>query len=217
MIHDDDDELVPERLITLGAGRLADILVECAETNPSLRRRLRAELSAHAATDVIVPIRQWIKDLRDDASFLNARAYRATAHEFEALREAIATQVARVAPLHAPELLWLWFTLAGAIADRTTEECWEIHRSCEQACIDVVRLSVEAGIEPAVLIIQMADAIEVEHADEYGALPRAVVALGSSAPAYLAQFKAALQQLLGAWDANRTRRETLRALQQALS
>ncbi|WP_323123821.1 hypothetical protein [Burkholderia alba] len=77
MIHNNGDERVAERVIGLGAGRLADMLVECAETNPSLQRRLLAELFAHAAADVIAPIRQWIADLRDDASLLNRGAYRA--------------------------------------------------------------------------------------------------------------------------------------------
>lgn len=127
------------------------------------------------------------------------------------------TQAARVAPKLAPELLWSWFTLAGAIADRTTEECWEIGQSCERGCVDVIKLSVEAGTEPGVLVAQIADAMAGEHAGEYRALPRAVAALASPAPAWLAQFRVALQQSLEGPDANRARREALRSLQQALA
>lgn len=169
MIRGKNNELNPEALRSLGAERLAEILVERARTSATLRRKLLGELSVLASPDVGAPIRQWIADMQDAKWFLDWAAYQAAAQEFEALREAITTRFARISPGMAPELLWLWFPQAGAIDDRTSEECLQIQRSCERACFDVVRLSVEAGVEPAFLVTQIAAAVAVEHSGEYPA------------------------------------------------
>jgi hypothetical protein len=131
MTHDPADDLVPEGLVALGATRLAELLVDCAQTNASLRRQLVFEQSVRAGVDVVASIRHWMGQLRADTSFLDREAYRPVVGEFEALRAAITTHVAQVAPECAPELMWSWFTLAGTIADRTTESCWEISCNCE--------------------------------------------------------------------------------------
>ncbi|WP_124633838.1 DUF6880 family protein [Burkholderia cenocepacia] len=214
MTRDPVDELVPEMVIALGAARLAALLVDCAQTNASLRRQLVFERSVHAGSDTIASIRQWMAQLREDMTFLDREACRPIASEFAALRAAITTHVA---PEYALELMWAWFTLAGTIADRTTEECWEIGCSCEQGCRDVVRLSVEADVEPIALITQMADALAVEHFGEYGALPRAIAALESSASSYLSQFRGALQRALDEATPGSTRCKMLQSLQQALA
>ncbi|WP_414143962.1 DUF6880 family protein [Burkholderia territorii] len=140
--------------------------------------------------------------------------YRATAREFEALREAITTHVARVTPRIAPELLWSWFTLAGAIANSITEQCWKVHCICEQACIDVVGLSAEAGIEPAVLVVQMTGAIASERSGENRIFSLALTAFMSSAPAY----RGSIQDRPKAMPApNGARHERLQSLQRALA
>jgi hypothetical protein len=192
----EENPIEGKALEAVGAERLATLLAEVAMTNPGMRRRLQFELSAQRGEDVAASVGQWISEFGEQASFLNAEEADETAEELDAMRVAIASNISRAAPDLAPELMWQMFTLAGTIFERTTEEGWEVSCIFDQACSDLVDLSINADVEPAIFAEKVVAAIVTNNYGEYGALIRAIASAQPRAPAYGSELKNSLQRLL---------------------
>jgi hypothetical protein len=192
----EENPIEAKSLAAVGAERLATPLAEVAMTNPGMRRRLQFELSAQRGEDVAASVGQWISEFREQTSFLDAEEVDETAEELDAMRVAIASNISRAAPNLAPELMWQLFTLAGTIFERTTEEGWEVSCIFDQACSDLVDLSVNADVEPAIFAEKVVAAIVTNNYGEYRALIRAIASAQPRAPAYGSELKNSLQRLL---------------------
>nr|WP_244196923.1 DUF6880 family protein [Paraburkholderia hospita] len=118
------------------------------------------------------------------------------AEELDAMRVTIASNVSAAAPDLAPDLMWQLFTLAGTIFERTTEEGWEVSCVFDEACSDLVRVSVDADVEPMEFTMKVVAAIASEQYGEYRALIRAIASAQPWAPAYVSDLKALLHRLL---------------------
>jgi hypothetical protein len=121
-----DNEIDIATLAAMNPERLAAMSAEAAETSPCMWRRLHFELTAHKGADVAAATREWIKDLSEQTSFLDAEQISEQAREVDAIRAAIVTHVAFAAPNLAPELMWKFFELAKTIFECTSEEGWEV-------------------------------------------------------------------------------------------
>ena len=195
-MSNDEDLIDAQALATVGPERLATLLVEAALRNSSMQRRLQFELIAHKGQDVAAGVRQWISELVEQSVFLDARLIGELADELDALRIAIASEVRRVAPTLAPDLMWQIFSLAGPIFERTIEEGWEVSCVFERACSDLVKVSVNAGVDSATFAKQVVAAILSDGYGEYGALIRAIASAQPCVPAYVSELSVLLQQLL---------------------
>lgn len=182
-------------LVALGPERLATLLAEVAMMNSCMRRRVQFELSAQKGENASAAVHQWISELGEQTSLLDAEQVGELAWELDALRVAIVWNVSRAALKLAPDLMWQFFTLAGTLFDRTTEEGWEVSRIFDQACSDLVKTSVDADVEPKVFAMKVVAAISSNHYGEYGALIRAIAAQ-PCASAYVFEIKSLLQRLL---------------------
>jgi hypothetical protein len=121
-----DNEIDIATLAAMNPERLAAMSAEAAETSPCMWRRLHFELTVHKGADVAATTREWIKDLSEQTSFLDAEQISEQAREVDAIRAAIVTHVAFAAPNLAPELMWKFFELAKTIFECTSEEGWEV-------------------------------------------------------------------------------------------
>lgn len=192
----EDDLIDVNTLVTLGRERLATLLAEAAITNPCMRRRLQFELAVQKNENILEVVDRWINDLSKQTSFLDAQQVDELARELEAIRAAVVSNVSRVALTLAPDLMWQFFTLAGTVYERTTEEGWEVSLVFDQACADLVKMSVDAEIEPKLFATKVVSAISSNHYSEYSALIPAIASAQPWASAYVSEFRALLQRLL---------------------
>ncbi|MPW22242.1 hypothetical protein GCT13_36800 [Paraburkholderia sp. CNPSo 3157] len=180
----------------VGPEGLAMLLAEAAMTNLCMRRRLQFELSAQKGENVPDAVLQWISEFGAQTSFLDAEQVGELAEELDAMRVTIASNVSRAAPDLALDLMWQLFTLAGTIFERTTEEGWEISCVFDEACSDLVTVSVDAEVEPMEFATKVVAAITSGQYGEYRALIRAIASAQPWAPAYVSDLKVLLHRLL---------------------
>ncbi|MEM5387805.1 hypothetical protein VSR68_30030 [Paraburkholderia phymatum] len=192
----DENPIDAKALAAIGPERLATLLAGAVMTNPCMRRRLQFELSAQKGESVAVAVRQWISDFGTQTSFLDAEQVRELAEELDAIRVTIASNVSRAAPDLAPDLMWQFFSTAGTIFERTTEEGWEVSCVFDEACSDLVQVSVDADVEPVELATKVVAAIISDQYGEYGALIRAIASAQPWAPAYVSELKVLVKRLL---------------------
>jgi hypothetical protein len=195
-MSNEENPIDAKALAAIGPERLATLLAEAAMTNPCMRRRLQFELSAQKGENVADALRQWISEFGAQTSFLHAEQVDGLADELDAMRVTIASNVSGAAPDLAPDLMWQLFTLAGTIFERTTEEGWEVSCVFDEACSDLVRVSVDADVGPMEFATKVVAAITSEQYGEYRALIRVIASAQPWAPAYVSGLKVLLHRLL---------------------
>ena len=195
-MSDEGNPIDVNALAAIGSKRLATLLAEAAMTNPSMLRRLQFELSAQKHENIPETVRRWINELREQTSFLGAEQLDELAREFDAIRGAVVSNVSQAALTLAPDLMWQLFTLAGTVYERTTEEGWEVGRVFDQACADLVKVSVDAEVEPKLFAEKVVSAIGSNAHGEYSALIPAISSAQPWASAYFVDIRALLQRLL---------------------
>uniref|UniRef100_UPI003FA4C26D DUF6880 family protein n=1 Tax=Cupriavidus necator TaxID=106590 RepID=UPI003FA4C26D len=147
----------------------------------------------------VAAIREWISELSEQASFLGTEQISELSRELDAIRVAIASSIAQAARGLAPDLMWEFGALADTVYERTTEEGWEISVIFDEACSDLVKLSISlhAGVEPAVFATKVVAALNRNRRyGEYRALIQAIASAETWAPAYVSQLKALLKSTL---------------------
>ncbi|HEX7684050.1 MAG TPA: hypothetical protein VF446_11045 [Trinickia sp.] len=192
---DEENPIDVNALAAMGSKRLATLLAEAAMTNSSMRRRLQLELFAQK-DNVPEVIRRWISELREQTSFLGAEEVGQLARELDDIRATIVSDVSRAAPELAPDLMWQLFTLAGSVYDRTTEEGWEVGQVFDQACADLVKVSVDAEVEPKLFAAKVVSAISSDGYGEYSVLIPAIASAQPWASTYVSELKVLLLRLL---------------------
>ena len=215
----EDNSIDVAALVALGAERLATLLAEVAMTNPCMQRRLQFELSAHKNKKMPEAVRRWISELREQTSFLDAEEIDELARELDDMRAAIVSNVFRALPKLAPDLMWQLFTLAGAVYERTIEEGWQVSQVFDQACADLVKLSVDAEVDPKLFATKVVSAISSDQYGEYSALIPAIASAQPWATAFVSEIRALLQRLLDdpRGPSDNANSEHSRILQHALS
>lgn len=191
-----EDEIDTKALATIGPERQAILLAEMAETHPRLWRRLRFELAVPRSDMMVAAIREWISELRAQTAFLDTEQISELSRELDAIRVAIDSSIAQAARDLAPDLLWELVALAEIVYERTTEEGWDISVIFDEACSDLVKLSIHAGVEPAVFATKVVAALNSNQYGEYRALIQAIASAETWAPAYVSQLKALLKSSL---------------------
>ncbi|TPQ26386.1 DUF6880 family protein [Cupriavidus pinatubonensis] len=191
-----EDRIDAKVLATLGPERLAILLAEVAETHPRMWRRLRFELAAPRSDTMVAAMREWISELSAETSFPDQEHISELSRELDAMRVAIASPIRQAAPDLGPSLMWEFLALAETVYERTTEEGWEISAIFDEACSDLVKLSIDAGVEPAVFAAKIIAALNSNQYGEYRTLIQAIGSAETWAPAYVSRLKALLESTL---------------------
>jgi hypothetical protein len=195
-MSNEENPIDAQALAAVGPERLATLLAGAAMTNQCIRHRLQFELSAQKGENIADAVRQWISELGAQTSFLDAEQVGELAEELDAIRVIIASNVSRAAPDLAADLMWQLFALAGSIFERMAEEGWEVSCVFDEACSDLVKISVDADVEPVEFATKVVTSIISEQYGEYRALIRAIASAQPWAPAYVSDLKVLLQRLL---------------------
>jgi len=113
-----DKTLNAKNLTTLGAERLAELLLEVVEGDAAAKRRLRLELASRSGGDVAPEIRKRLTAIAKSRSFVDWRKVRELAADLDMQRDAILKHVASTRPADAFDLLWRLLDLAPSIYER---------------------------------------------------------------------------------------------------
>lgn len=181
-------------LSALGAARLAELLLELAQGDAAMKRRLRLELASQAGgVDVAAEIRKRLVSIARSKSFLDWNKVRPLAQDLDTQRSAIITHVAPAHPGEAFELLWRLIDMAPAIYDRCDDSNGTVGSVFSQALEDIGDIAPQARLDP----VRLADRIhEALCANDYGQfdglIPLMAEALGTDG---LTMLKAKLEEL----------------------
>ena len=111
-----------ENLVQLGLERLADILLQLAEEQPTVKRRLRLELAGEAGAETVAAeINKRITALRSARSFIDWQGRPEFARDLDLTRAMIADRLGQARPDLALDLMWRFMTLAEPVINRLDE------------------------------------------------------------------------------------------------
>lgn len=167
--------LTAENLEALGAQRLAEMLMEVAEGDAVVKRRLRLELAARAAPgSVAAEVRKRLAQIARARSFVEWRKIRDLAADLEAQRRAIVDQVAKIDAGEALELLGRFMDLAESVHERCDDSNGVIGDVFRSACRDLGPLAELAKPDPVTLADRVFEAL---NENDYGQYDRLIETL----------------------------------------
>ena len=168
-------------LSSLGAARLAEVLLELAQGDAAMKRRLRLELASQAgSTDVAAEIRKRLATMARSKSFLDWNKVRPFAQDLDTQRSAIMTHVAPTHPGEAFDLLWRLLDMAPSTYERCDDSNGAIGSVFEQALVDLGDVVPHAQLDPVNLADRVHDALCTnDHGQFNGLIPLMAKALGT--------------------------------------
>lgn len=134
-----------KNLAALGAGHLAELLLDVTAGDAAAKRRLRIELASRAGGDVASEIRKRLVAIAKSRSFVDWHKVKALARDLEVQREAIAAHVAATSPGEAFDLLWRMLAMAPSIYERCDDSNGAIGSVIESARDDLGAIVADAG------------------------------------------------------------------------
>ncbi len=130
-----------DNLAGLGVERLAQILVDVADTRVDLKRRLRMELAAGLGAEHLIPeIDKRLAAVETSRGHVNWRQKPAVLRDLDALRGLIADRLGLLEPAPATERLWRFLATAKPTARRFGEGDDALDAIYHQAATDLGRL-----------------------------------------------------------------------------
>ena len=147
-----DKTLNIKNLTTLGAHRLAELLLELAAGDAVAKRRLRLEIaSRNGGADVVLEIRKRLASIGKLRSFVDWRKIRALAADLDVQRSAIIKYVAPTQPAEALDLLWGLLDLAPSLYERCDDSSGTIGSVMTEALDDIGAIAVLAETDARTL------------------------------------------------------------------
>lgn len=186
-----------KNLEALGPTRLAGLLMELAEADAAVKRRLRVELAESDGPGAVAQeVRKRLVAIGRAQSFVDWRRNAALAADLDQQRETIVAKIAPRDPALALDLLWRFMALAPSIYERCDDSNGRIGGVFAEACTDLCRVAVAAKPDP----ITLADAVfEAVTSNDYAQFDHLV---GGMAPALRQQGLTHLEQRIRAWGAS---------------
>jgi hypothetical protein len=187
--------VTPNNLSALGADRLAAILMELADGNAEIKRRLRLELAAEEGGDSITAeIGKRLTALRSARSFIEWQKLKDFVRDLDQQRAMIADRVAPARPDLALELMWRFLDLADLVFARVDDSNGTVSDVFQAACEDLGVIAARARPDPAALAERVCQTVL---ANEYGVydniIPVMLPALGDAGASHV---KARLSQII---------------------
>jgi hypothetical protein len=179
--------VTPDNLAALGAGRLATILVELADGDAEIKRRLRLELAAQEGGDsVAAEIGKRITALRSARSFIDWQKRRDFVRDLDLQRAMITDRVAPARADLALDLMWRFLNLAEPVINRVDDSNGSVGDVFRSACEDLGAIAVRAKPDPVALADRMYDALLANDYGVYdGLMPVMLPALGDAGASHL--------------------------------
>ena len=155
-----------KNLATLGAERLAELLMDLATGDAAAKRRLRLELASRSGgSDAALEIRKRLGAIAKAKTYLDWRKIKSFAVDLEVQRAAIVAHVAPTQPGEAFELMWRLLAMAPTIYLRSNDSNGVIQVIMRQALADLGVLAEPAGWSPSLLADRVYEGV---NGNEYG-------------------------------------------------
>lgn len=179
--------VTPDNLAALGAERLAAILVELADGDAEVKRRLRLELAAQAGGDTIAAeIGKRITTLRSARSFVDWQKRRDFVRDLDLQRAMITDRVAPTRPDLALDLMWRFLNLAEPVINRVDDSTGSVGDVFRFACEDLGAIAAKAKPDPVDLADRVFTALLANEYGVYdGLVPVMLPTLGEAGAAHL--------------------------------
>lgn len=151
-----------KNLQTLGAQRLAELLIEISTGNAAHKRRLRFELASnHSSAEVAREVRKRLSSVARARTFIDWQKVKATKLDLETQHKMIIETVAKDDPKEAFELIWQFMALADPIFARSDDGSGTLIQIFRQACEDAGVLAKAASVGSDVLAEKVFKAVQV--------------------------------------------------------
>lgn len=183
-----------KNLETLGATRLAELLIEISSGNAAAKRRLRLELaSTQGSNEVAREVRKRFTTIGRSRSLVDWQTRKALVDDLETQRRAIVEQVAKQDPAEAYDLMWRFMGLADSIFERCDDSSGTVIGIFHDACLDLGDLAITAKPDTETLAQQVCTAVQDNGYGQYDYIIKIMApALGNPG---LDLLKARLQEL----------------------
>lgn len=184
-----------DNLAPLGAERLATILVELADGDAEIKRRLRLELAAEEGGDSIAAeIGKRLTALRSARSFVDWQKQRDFVRDLDLQRAMIVDRVATTRADLALDLMWRFLDLAEPVINRVDDSNGSVGDVFRLACEDLGTIAVRAKPHAAALADRVFAALLNNDYGVYdGLVPTVLPALGDAG---VEQLQGRLRQAL---------------------
>nr|WP_241671404.1 DUF6880 family protein [Dankookia rubra] len=176
-----------DNLTVLGVERLAAILMELAEGDAEVKRRLRLELAAQSGGDTIAAeIGKRITTLRSARSFIDWQKRRDFVKDLDLQRAMIVDRVAQSRADLALDLMWRFMDLAEPVLNRVDDSNGSVGDVFRTACEDLGAIAAKAKPDPVSLADRVFAAVTDNDYGVFDGLVRIMLpALGDVGAAHL--------------------------------
>jgi hypothetical protein len=174
-------------LEALGGERLAEILLDLAEADAEVKRRLRLELAAEVGGDSFAAeIGKRITSLRKGRSIVDWQKRRDFVTELDLQRRMIVDRVAQTHSDLALDLMWRFMDLAEPVINRVDDSNGSVGEVFRSACEDLGTIAIKARPDPVDLADRVFTALSADGYGVFDGLVTAMVpALGDAGTAHL--------------------------------
>ena len=176
--------LSTDTLRALGAAHLAVLLMDLAEGDAALKRRLRMEIAG--PEQAVAEVRKRLASLKRAKSYIEWNKAKALLQDLETQLGAITEKVAPDAPAEALDLLWRFLALAGPLYNRCDDSSGSLGDVFSSALTALPMVAKLANTDPETLAEQMFAALQENDYGQYdGLIPELADALGTKGMAHL--------------------------------
>jgi hypothetical protein len=164
----------------LGPERLAAVLVDLADADAEVKRRLRLELAAQVGGDSIAAeIGKRITALKSARSFVDWQKRRDFVKDLDLQRAMIVERVAQTRPDLALDLMWRFMALAEPVINRVDDSNGSVGDVFRSACEDLGVIATNARPDPVGLADRVFAALSANDYGVFDGLVKAIIpALG---------------------------------------
>ncbi len=182
-------------LESLGAPRLAKLLIEISTGNAAAKRHLRLALAGNAgAPEAAREIAKRLASIARAKTFIDYPKIKPLAADLDSQRAAILTHVAPTTPREAFDLLWQFVDCAQSVLARTDDGTGRLAAIFHEAVRDLAPLAQSAKLPPNDLARRAFNALRHDHYDAWDTL------IPHLAPHLGAKGLAQLKQLTESWQ-----------------
>lgn len=145
----------------LGPDRLGELLMQAADADAILKRRLRLVLAAEAGPDLLaLELDKRLSTIAASRARVSWRKRPDLLRDLDILREAIVDDLAVAAPGEGLERLIAWFDLFRGLATRVKDQKGEVSAAFEMAAPDLWRIAGAAVQADEKAVAPLAQAVE---------------------------------------------------------
>jgi hypothetical protein len=164
-----------KNLASLGADRLAELLIELGAGNAAVKRRLRLELAAAQGSSTAArEVRKRLATIAKARSFIEWHKMRELVADLELQRRTIAEQVAKIDAAAALDLTWQFLALANSLLNRCDDSNGVVSGVFRGALSDLARIAEAVKPAPEALAEKVYEALVENDFGQYDGLIEAL-------------------------------------------